>query len=582
MKTKHLAARFILAFFLLWAISASATEKTKTAPGVEALGATTIQVKTPKGEISVQLPLSSPEYAEVPVAEVNGEPIVLSELNSQLISSKTGKAGHQNLQKILDRIINLRLLAEEARNIGFDESPEFVKQKESYKDKVLRKLLQRQELPEVAPSKDKVAQLYKKMSTVVKLESIAFRKKEDAEKAFKEIKGGAAYDDVVKKALKDKTAQGSLLGARSYSFDQLMPQILDFVKDAKSGALSKPIHVGKEGYALIKVAEAVKTVDNPEIKDKAFKQLLAKQNLASLRAYFEKLKKKYAIVHQKTIDSIDFAAEKPGFEALQKDNRPIIEIKGEAPITVADFTNAMGGNLYHGTDTKENRTRMNGMKKVMEQNMLYKKVFHKEAIALGLDKTEQFKKAMKSFERMSLFNSFVNQVIVPDARVKEQTVHKYYEDHIDVYSSPEMLRMKSLIFDNAGSAQHALDLLQKGTDLNWLSANAEHQVKKDTKGLMQFDDAVLSVTALPKDVQETVAGVKQGDFRLYKGPAGNFYVLAIDKVFPPEPTPYKDVREAIAKKLFNENIPKQIEEWAKKLKKAYEVKVYLVDTEKTK
>jgi hypothetical protein len=584
MKTKCWTARILMACFVLWALSAFAVEEEQNVPAETSASGTTIHLQTPQGIVSVHLPLSSPEYADLPVAEVNGDPIPLSELNSEIMAmhadvNEQQQAGHEDLHTVLQRIINLRLLEQEARNIGFDETPDFVKAKESYRGQLLRALLRSREVKAVEPDEEKVAKLYKEMSTSVKLESVLFKKEEDAQKAVEEIKGGASYQDVVKKALRDKTAQGNLLGARSYSLDQLMPQVVDFIEKAKDGALSPVIATG-DGFALIRVEEALKTVDSPDILEQARQKLLAEKNIAAVRAYFEELKKKYAVIHQDIIDGLDYSAETTGLEALSKDDRVIIAIKDEAPITVAAFTEELKSNLYHGSDAKENRERMNTMKNTLEENILFKKLFVKEALRMELDKTQEYEQGIEEFERKTLFSTFVNKVIVPKARVKEETVRKYYDEHVSEYSSPKMLRMQALVFDNGEAARNALDLLQKGTDFKWLRANAEHQVKKDTEGLLQFDSNILSLTALPKDIQEVVADAQDGDFRLYPGQDGRFYVLDIEKVYPATPTPYKEVRQSIAQDLFKKRIPEQIEEWAGKLRQEYDVTIYLVDAQK--
>jgi hypothetical protein len=220
------------------------------------------------------------------------------------------------------------------------------------------------------------------------------------------------------------------------------------------------------------------------------------------------------------------------------------------------------------------------MKNTLEENILFRRLFLKEALRMGLDKTEEYEKGVQAFERKTLFSEFINKVIVPEAKVKDDMVRKYYDEHVSEYSSPKMLRLRALVFDNGDSAREALDLLRKGADFKWMSANAEHQVKRDAEGVMQFEGNVLSLSALPQDVSKVVADAKEGDYKLYKSQAGHFYVLAIEKVYPATPTPYAEVRQSIAQELFRKRIPEQIEEWAAKLRKVYEVKMYLVDTQK--
>jgi 3-hydroxy-3-methylglutaryl CoA synthase len=78
-------------------------------------------------------------------------------------------------------------------------------------------------------------------------------------------------------------------------------------------------------------------------------------------------------------------------------------------------------------------------------------------------------------------------------------------------------------------------------------------------------------------VQKAVSGAKSGDFRLLAHPENYFYVLSIQEVIPPRPQPYPEVREQIAKKIYNEKLTKAVEEYADKLMAVSDVKIYLRD-----
>jgi hypothetical protein len=76
-------------------------------------------------------------------------------------------------------------------------------------------------------------------------------------------------------------------------------------------------------------------------------------------------------------------------------------------------------------------------------------------------------------------------------------------------------------------------------------------------------------------VQKAVTGAKTGDFRLYESPKNHFYVLYIQEEIPSKPQPYAEVREKIAKKIYNEKLTKAVEEYAGKLRAVSDVKIYL-------
>ena len=76
-------------------------------------------------------------FAKFPVATVNDEPILLHELVDTIASAHEqmgeGKsAGRKNLDKVLRRLINIKLILLEAVNMGMDELPEVKKAVEDY------------------------------------------------------------------------------------------------------------------------------------------------------------------------------------------------------------------------------------------------------------------------------------------------------------------------------------------------------------------------------------------------------------------------------------------------------------------
>ncbi len=78
-------------------------------------------------------------------------------------------------------------------------------------------------------------------------------------------------------------------------------------------------------------------------------------------------------------------------------------------------------------------------------------------------------------------------------------------------------------------------------------------------------------------MQLALAGAKNGDIRLYTSPEGYCYVLAVQEVIPARPAPLDSARKEIAKKLYGEKVNKSIEVWGEKLRKAYQVKLYLAE-----
>jgi hypothetical protein len=169
----------------------------------------------------------------------------------------------------------------------------------------------------------------------------------------------------------------------------------------------------------------------------------------------------------------------------------------------------------------------------------------------------------------------VQKAVVPDVKLNDEELKAHYDQHIKEYSYPEMMKIRSLVFLKRDDAEKAIVNLRQGADFQWLEANAEGQVDKNTKGVLNFEGNFLTTKNLPENVQKAISGAKSGDFRLFANLENYFYVLSIEEVIPPRTQPYLEVKEQIAKKIYNEKITKAVEDYADKVRAVSEVKVYL-------
>ena len=225
--------------------------------------------------------------------------------------------------------------------------------------------------------------------------------------------------------------------------------------------------------------EDIRQVDSPEEKEAARQEALKNAKVEALKHYNQTLVKRYAVVHRAVLDHLDFEAKEPGFEKLMKDGRVLAEIKGEKPITVADLADQLRHQLYHGVEQAAEAKKLNEKIVPAFDEMLYKRVFRKEALRLGLDKTAAYTRKVKEYENSLVFGSFVQKAVAPDVKLTEEDVRKYYEEHIKDYTSPEMMKILGIAFQKRADAEGAVEKLRNGTDFRWLVENAEGQADEE-------------------------------------------------------------------------------------------------------
>jgi parvulin-like peptidyl-prolyl isomerase len=513
------------------------------------------------------------------VATINGEPLTLDEFNRELTSLHQGrvgdkKPGRQDRLELLRRLINTRLIVQEAKRIGLDELREIQMMVDAFSKVTLREELMKRQVKDIKVDDKEVENFYKESVKEWKVSSLMFEKEEVAKKMVEEVKAGKNFDDLSKQFIAEGAAKRGEEG-QYVKVKEINPQIAKVASQMEVGSVSPVIPI-KLGFVVLRL-EDVRYPEDPEALNQARQEALKQKKVEVLKSYNAALIKKYVKMHQKVLDRIDYESEAPGFEALLKDKRVVAEIKGENPITVGELTQHVKQQLYHGVQSAVEAKRLNSRKAPAFEEMLYKRVFRKEALRLGLDKTESYKNKVKEYENFLLFGAFVRKAIVPDIKLKEEEIKSYYNEHKGEYTFPEMVKMNSLVFAKRQDAEIAIEKLRKGTELQWLSANTEGQVDRNTPGILTFDGKLLSTKDLPEGLRKVISGVRAGDTRLYASPEGYFYVLFVQEVLSSRPQSYEEVREIVSRKLFDDKVRNAIEDYADKLRAASDVKIYLKD-----
>jgi hypothetical protein len=191
----------------------------------------------------------------------------------------------------------------------------------------------------------------------------------------------------------------------------------------------------------------------------------------------------------------------------------------------------------------------------------------------GIQKTDEYAWRVSAATSSYLFGVFIQKVIIPDVKLTEPEVEKYYADHKAEFSYPAFYKLQSIAFLTAKDAEAAVSKLRSGTDFKWLNANADGKVP-DAQ-LKENVSGILSANALTPELSKALEGAKTGDYRVYAASPKHFYAVHVIEYIPSSMQPYAEVREAMAKKVFGESVQKAVEDYIAKLRKSHDVKVFL-------
>jgi hypothetical protein len=284
------------------------------------------------------------------LARVNGETIFLDDLLKELSAIHEGAGDHKPVSRpdataLLDRMIDARLVVQEARNMGLDGLPEVKRAFETYERDTLRSMLFGRHVRDIRkPDKKDVDRLYRE---AVKVASVLVEKEEDARKLEAKIRAGGDFGALARRMIDEGGAKGNAEG-EYLKFRNLLPQVAGPLSTLKPGQVTPVLKIG-DNYSMVKLL-GVRFPEDPEAKRTAEEEALEAKRSAALKAYTEGLKKQYVKIDEKLLKELDFDSPKPGFEALLKDTRTVAEVKGEKPVTVRELSEALQKRFFHGVE----------------------------------------------------------------------------------------------------------------------------------------------------------------------------------------------------------------------------------------
>lgn len=526
------------------------------------------------------------------VATVGGEPVLLEEFNRELMNmhrppSADGaepageaepQAGKINYHDTLQRIINTRLILQEAHTIGIDEFPEVKEKIDVFIRNQLMAKVASHLVREAEPVPAEVERIYRPLVREAKIKSLIFRDEEKAMQAREKITAGADFEEVAKNAITAKEAEGDPAGHYLKS-EELLPVIEEIIDNLKPGEVSPVLKVAN-GYTFFSVDE----LRYPEDAAKRQQAEEAAREIArrdALREGMNRLREQYVVVHRDVLDAVDYDTDKTPVEELLKDPRVIAEIKSPVAgteaekITIGDLTGILKKKFYHSLEKAMEEDRADNSKERALYEALDKKVLLQEGYRLGFDQDPVLLKRVDQYRKGLIFTKFISMVIAPEIDLKKEDLQKEYETHIDDYSTPRMLKLESIVFADPSAARAALAKYNQGTDFQWLKANAEGRLTDPKKlGKVAPITGILTEKSLPAGARTALNAVKSGQARVYAAPENEYaYLLVVQKVIPPEPMGFEKARDDIRNKLIGEALTKGVEQYAAQLRKHYKVKI---------
>lgn len=523
--------------------------------------------------LELRAPLFDAAFAETPVAAVDGERIPMAELTELLgeahSTAMAGPQKKQDLGRLVDRLVSLRIIAAEAKGMGLHELPEVAKPLADKRGATRRAIVKERATAQVKADPAQVEAIFKSKVVEWRIDSVIFKAPEDAKAFHAAVAAGGDWKKLSDQAVAaGKAASGEL--PEYVPPSKVLPGIRDAVEGLKPGQVAKTPFQTSQGFAVVRLLDE-RFPENDDARAEAEELARGAAVQAEMVNVYAALTKKLARVDRKLLASADFDSAKK-FDARRKDTRVLATIQGAEPVRVKDLTDELEKQFFHGVERRADKKEMNAKKPFFFDELLFRRLLDREAEIQKVEESPEFLARYGAFERSMLFQIFVQRVLLTGIQVKEEEARARYDANKAAYSTPPMLRLEAISYTDAKSARAALEKGQRGAEFRWLVENTENQVPAEERNL-QIDGRPVVVARLPAGLAKALANAHEGDYRLHVE-AEQSWVVHVSGEIPSAVRPFDEVKNEVGKVLFGEKVDAALREYVDKLRSAHRIEIY--------
>ncbi len=407
------------------------------------------------------------------VASVNDEIVTVRDMERRLEEMHAGMSAARrsgfDLDRLLNRLVNDLLLAQEARALGMDrEEPTASQVKRFEREAMLQELEREQILAKATVTDREVREAFAKRYRRVDLRVITVDTRAEAESILKRIRAGDDMDSLARENSHDPyAARGGL--ATGLPLRDLAPEIGELAASLETGAIGGPV-LTDLGWSILR-SEGEREAD-PQAFEGArsiLHDLLTLEKVQDLRS---QLAARASKNHPVTVDEAAVRALQP---RVLPDGRLVPDVKerGDVVARIGTSVSIAAGEYADALLLRwsgvRNEEAARAAAPIILTNLIDRALLLAEARSLGYGERPEVRRAVRDHETQILVQRYLEEVIGREIPVTQEELRAYYAEHRAEFPRPPRLRVAQITVESADEAEEVAGLLRRGTDVAWLA-----------------------------------------------------------------------------------------------------------------
>jgi parvulin-like peptidyl-prolyl isomerase len=410
---------------------------------------------------------------------VNTDTVYTTDLDTALIKFHSG-ADQKILEqfdyhKLLNKLVNDRLIVQEARSIGVDQEEWLTTQMQKIRrDFAVRRYIADTFKPDTETPDNDVAAYFKENYYKVQIRMLSVRTLDEANNLIAAIKEGASMDSIARDVSLDTYKfQGGLHPVRYRR--AVEGYLQEHLTNLKQGQLSAPFR-NQQAYSFIRLEQSL-PADNaelPELKEFIIKTLKNKRTEDAWKIFVRDLQKKFPMVTDSALlrniqtDSAKLYTQ----DFVKGSDAPLFSIDNSNKITDEEFRKILSKAAMGGKGQSFETIFSGSMDRIKEQMVLTA-----AANRAGYENDSQVEAACEKSLDSTLIEAYLKETIVSQITFSHAELEEYYRENQEKYRESEQLLFDHMTIKDSARAQEIAGRLADGADFDYLARQYGDEIK---------------------------------------------------------------------------------------------------------
>ncbi len=441
------------------------------------------------------------------LAVVNSDSIFTTDIDAIFAGIHSGMSARQkgdfDYHKLLKKLVNDRLIIQEAKALGIPDEDYFREFIDGQKRELVSRLYVRQNFPPIdSIGEDSIAAYFRDNYRKVRVRTIAVETAAAAESLLVLIKVGADMDSLAQaRSLDVHRYMGGLHSFKYWANIEL--DLRDYLQGATKGQLIGPFpyrHVS----AIMRVEDTAPA--NPEelpaLRGMIREALRAQSAEAAWKLFVAGLRDRYAVV----IDSGVIAAIGENTTSVLDSTfrygseRPVATMAGQVLVDENRLRQATAHTAMSNATAPVATLLYQALDGLLQEAVLYR-----AGVDAGSDTDERIVRQLATASDSALIEIYLKETVVAAIKFNHDEFQQYYSEHEADFRDPDQINIREVTVASAAAADSAVALLREGADFDYVAG----RFRKDVKELAERVQWV-SLAAFPPSIRADLEQLKVG------------------------------------------------------------------------